>query len=354
MQRSKYVKRIIKAILFASLFVVFTAFFDMAFEFDERNTEEMLTAFSEQSGLNTVFVGTSVGEMMDAKEYEKITGEHAFNMCTPSQSLSVSLKNIRLAASNHRIRKAILLTSVETVNLGQYNEIDHIYDRVVDSSSPLHVRIKNAIGRNIRKTFSKEYINREQSINIWIPWENEAVYDKDSIINNLKTRFGRLIRLEPIGYKIAYDLNTVKYAVRSGDPGDEDNRLLEEDLSAAMQLNVPQDMVSEDKLVQLSEICTFCRNNGIELIVLTTPHRSDYYSRNEDLYGNERTVSAYLKDFFAKRGVAYTDTEDDSAVHQIIPDEEFYDYEHVRDEFVSRSSEYLTGQLMEAAAGRKK
>ncbi len=345
--RSKNVRRVIKAILFVLLFTFFTMILDMSFEFDERATETMLTNFSRKPQIDTVFVGNSVGEMMDADLYSSITGEYAFNMCTPSQSLSISFQNIKLASSHHKIRKVVLFASLDVVNSDRFDQIEHVYYRVVDSSSPVSTRISKAFRRNLQKSFSRETINKEQSVNIWIPWENETIHDMESFKNNLSYRFARLINRERLGSGIAYDLNVPKFAVADGTLTDADNALLQEDIATMHELPVPEGMLTEANLTLLAEILTFCQDNGIECSMIITPHRTDYFDRYASYREYHKIVSAYLAQFLSKREFAYSDTEDDADLHTILPDSYFYDVEHIRGEYKEQATEYLTRVIRE-------
>lgn len=340
--RSKIVRRVIKATLFVVLFVFFTMILDISFEYDERATEEMLSAFSMQSDLETVFVGNSAGKMMDSKLYSALSDKHAFNMCTPSQTLSVSYKNIKLAASQHRIKQVIMLTTLDVVHSNNIEQIDHVYDRVVDSSSPVSTRISNAVKRNINKSFARDTINKEQSINIWIPWENEQIQDFQSFKDNLSYRFSRLILKERLGSEIAYDLNVPKYALEPDSLSEADERILTEELDALPSLDVPSEMISADKLAELAEILSFCKNNGIECMMIITPHRTDYFERYGTFWENCMAVSDYLGHFVGNLGFVYVDTERDATVHDALPDTYFYDWEHISGEYRKQATEYLT------------
>lgn len=342
MQRSKYIHRIIKAILFVAIVVFFTIILDNAFELNEGATENTLVAYSNKDDIDTVFVGNSAGEMLDAAEYSELMNVSAFNMCTPSQELAISLKNMKMAASHHKIKTVVLLMTIDSVGQSEGDWIDHLYDRVVDSSSPLKVRIVNAVRRNAAKSFDPDVIGTEKSINIWIPWENETEQDLSSIIENLENRFMRFISGERLGSHIAFDLNERFYENAPGEMTYEDIRLLNEDINNAASLSVPSDMIEAEKLSLLSEICVFCRDNDINLYVLVTPHRTDYYERYDSFRSYFNTLNAYIDDFIAKRGFMYYNTEDDDRLHQILPDDYFYDWEHVDDAYKDQATRYLS------------
>ncbi len=342
MQHSKNIKRALKAILFVALLILFTLILDASFEPDEEATERMLEGYSKQSDINTIFVGNSAGEMLDADLYSKITGASAFNMCTPSQGLSVSLKNIKMASSQHKIKNVVLLLTFDVLNSDDYSGIDHLYDRVVDSTSPLGVRLINIFKRNINESFSPEIINTQKSINIWIPWENETLHGIDNVRNNITRRFKRLISGDRLGSRIAYDLNTTVYKTIPGDLTGEDISLLKNDIFAASKLPLPENMITADKLTLLAQICTFCQDNDIKLTVIVTPHRSDYYDRYGSFRKYTEITSSYLDTFITERAFVYYDCENDEQLHNKLPDRYYYDMEHILNEYTRNATAYLT------------
>ncbi len=349
MQRSDHIKRILKALLFVIIFIMIMIIFDAAFLMDEGVTEDMLADYSVKTGIETVFVGNSAGEMLDADSYSMMTGECAFNMCTPSQSLSVSLGNIKLASSQHHVKKAVLLMTFDTVGPEDYDAVEHLYYRVVNSSSPYHKRITGTIRNNMKQSFSRDVVNTESSLNIWIPWENETVHGLSNVSNALKKRVSRVISGDRLGKDIAYDLNTVIYPTVPDDMDADETNLLENDIGLVSELGIPQGLLADDKLTDLARICSYCSNNDIDLTVMITPHRSDYYDRYDSFLENVTIADSYLDQFVSKRGFMYYNTEEDEELHVKLPDEYFYDWEHVSGEYVDRSTEYLTGiiQMLE-------
>ncbi|MBO4415557.1 MAG: hypothetical protein J5824_06195, partial [Lachnospiraceae bacterium] len=291
--------------------------------------------------IDTIFVGNSAGEMMNADEFSDLTGTHAFNMCTPSQSLSVSLKNIKMAYSHHKIKNAVMMITLDSVNAEEYDGIDHLYDRVVNSSSPLHVRIIKTVQRDFENSFSFDNIDTERSITVWIPWTNETIHGFSNITGNLKKRISRFMSGDRLGSHIAFDLNSTIYETANGYMTDDDISMLREDAEAAKDLLIPSGMISSDKLTMLARICRFCKDNGIELKIIVTPHRSDYYERYESFREDSRIISTFLDDFVSKREVMYYNTEDDEKLHTTLPDDYFYDWEHITDDHKNEATAYL-------------
>ncbi len=345
MRLSKNVKRVIKAILFVAIFALLMMIFDASFEMDESATEGMLTKYSRTDNIDMIFVGNSAGEMVDDTMYSSLSGKTAFNMCTPSQGLSVSSKNIELAASHHDIKDVVLLMTFDVMDSENYNGIDHLYDRTVDSSSPFWTRVKNSVKRDFARSMSYDVINTEKSINVWIPWENETMHGFENVRNNITKRCSRFVNGGRLGSNIAFDLNTKKYDRQPGELTDEDKAMLDDDILRISETAVPEDLLAVDKVRLLENICIFCRDNDIRLRVIVTPHRTDYFDRYEGYRHDAEELSAYLRDFLSKRGVMYYNTEDDPEVHEMLLDAYFYDWEHVSEPYKGQATEYLVTVL---------
>ena len=193
----------------------------------------------------------------------------------------------------------------DTLNSENYDAIDHLYDRVVDSSSPFHTRIIKSVKRNTEKSFSSKEFATEHSINLWIPWENETHHGFSNVYSNINRRFLRFINRDPLGSQIAFDLNNVIYDRVPGQLNQNDIDMLQHDISSVSDIPISADLMAEDKLTLLSEICSYCRDNNIELMVIVTPHRSDYLDRYMGFRESTRYISSYLDDFISKRGFLY-------------------------------------------------
>ncbi len=338
---SKYIKRILKGLLFMLLIVIFTVVLDAAFELDETVTENMLTAFSHTSNMDTVFVGNSVGDMLDAEIYSSLSGTRSFNMCTPAQTMELSLRNTMFAASQHKIKNVILLMSIDMIDDEDYNRLDQLYDRVIDSSSPWPDRIVISTKRKIRKASSPDMINTEKSINIFIPWENETTRGWDGIKENLDRRYKRLRKKDPLGNEIAYDLNRPGYDRFNADLSKEDMEILNRDIEDAAALDIPEGMLQTGNLERIAKLCNFCRKNDIKLYVIDTPHRTDYYDRYVGFRQASEISNDYLRDFISKRGGVFHDPEKDPNLHEILPDKYFVDVEHINSKYFDKSTKYL-------------
>lgn len=347
MRYSKYVKRILKGIIFASIFIVLTIGLDAILEFDEGDTERMLVDYSGQQNLNMIFTGNSAGKFMKYNRYNELSAENGFNMCTPSQGLEVAYKNIYMATSQHPIKHIILFVTYDTFNNDNTEPIEHIYDRVIVADEGMLGQVRDTVRQDIKHSLEPDNIAKEDSINLWIPWTQETVTDLDSMKKNVKRRFGRFKRGDRLGHGIAHKLDSVVYNTRPFNPTDKDVELLAKDVEAAQNLDIPEGMLNTEKLSKLDKILVYCRDNNIKLSVIVTPHRTDYFDRYESYRGYSEILDDYLRDFVIRRGFKYYNSEEDPRLHDILPDSYFYDVEHVEEEYSITATEYITGIIMD-------
>ena len=337
----KVTKRTLKALLFVAITVALTWALDMIFELNESDTEGMLINFANEDHVDTVFVGNSAGKMMDGDYYGELTKIDAVNMCTPSQSLDVSLRNIKLAYGRHKIKKAVLLTTCDSFDETNLDMSEHVYDRVINSSTTNLQSVRNSIKANVRREQVPGTISKEESINLWFPW----VVETSPTFKDIKETFlYRLVRLKggtSLGAFFPYDFTEVVYPYDEGELTLDDKRILGAYATAIENSDIPQDMIDMGKLEKLAKIISFCRDNDIEFEVVITPHRTDYFDRTDSFRENIAKVDAMLGKFVSAWGNEYHNAENDLKVHEILPDVDFYDWEHVSEEYRTRSTEYL-------------
>lgn len=119
MQHSNNLKknRIIKVTIFWVGLLLINNLFCIFMEPMETASENMLTRYSQrscESEIDTIIIGNSVTSMIDDKEFSNITGTHAFNMGTPSQSINMSREALMMAARQNKLKRVILMTGYES------------------------------------------------------------------------------------------------------------------------------------------------------------------------------------------------------------------------------------------------
>lgn len=341
----RYTKRILKAVLFVVITCILTWALNMVFELNESDTEGMLIRFAQKDNVDTVFVGNSAGKMLDDVYYSELTGIDAVNMCTPSQSLEVSLRNIKLAYGRHKITKAVLLTTCDSFDGANLDMSEHIYDRVINSSGPKIEQIRNSIKANVARVQAPGVINEEKSVNLWFPWTVETSDNAKDIKETLQYRLIRLKSGTTLGAFFPYDFHEVIYEYKEGNLTKDDRKILGAYETAFANSDIPDDMIGTDKLEKLAKIITFCRDNDIKFEVLITPHRTDYFERSETFRDDIKKVDELLDEFVSAWDCKYVNAEDDLKVHEILPDKDFYDWEHVSEEYRSKSTEYIVTNM---------
>ena len=332
MQHSKnnlYVKRIIKAVLFLLIFIMFNIVACIVLELPETESERMLTEYTKKDEIETVILGNSVAKVIYDEVFSEETGSATYNMYTPDQPYSVSLKALQLAASQHDIQSVILVTTFDAQSNDNKKIIEKIYDRTYDASMPMAKRLKNDIYRKYCYMISPDVFYTEESINVWFPWVNETVTTFKERTDNIKRRATRIINGERLGSDYSYELDEVKYERSSGDLNIDDVNLLDADIDKMNNLPLPDDMMDEESIRNLACICRFCDDNDIELSVWIIPHRQDYFERYQGFAERYNIIDDFFDDFISKRGFMYYNFDNCPDIHTLIPDDYYDDWEHI-------------------------
>ena len=342
MHNNIIIKRILKLILFAAIAVLLTFFLDMAFELPESDSEIMLINYSRAKDIDTVLIGSSVGKAIMPEVYRKIAGDNAVNMCTSAQSFGTSYKNLKLAASQHKIKHAVLLMTFDSLDDSDTTAIDHLYDRTINSAGSAGDVIVNTLNYNITKEKQPGILSREESINLWIPWVNETSHGFKQIDNNITSRFMRLLSGNSLGCAFGEDFTTPKYNLIEKSPSEDDMQIFKSDLDEASAISASQITINPEKLEILNDIIRFCSDNSIKLGIVVTPHPASYYKRYASFEENINSVDHFMNNFCRKRNIPYFNAENDPELHKILPDSYFLDSEHIKDDYLPEASDYLS------------
>ncbi len=324
-------KRVLKAILFVVIFLLLSKLMSMAMMLKETKSEAMLERYSDTKEIDTIILGNSVAETLAPEVLDERLGYHTFNMATPDQSYRVGAKEVKMVASQHPLKRVILYTTFDAgINSGG-EIVDKIYERTVDSAGPLPKVTARKITKNMYTSLEPEMITTEESVNLWLPWTSEVADSWESAWGNARSRGKRLLRGERLGSQIHRDLTEVVYPVVDRELTGEEWNLLHADLEEMHSLSIPDGMMTDEELTELAELCALCSENGIELAVLISPHRTDYYDRYDGYREYTETVDEYLSMFVSERGHVYYNFEHNEDLHEILPDESFMDFEHIHE-----------------------
>lgn len=340
-------KRALKAILFVVIFLVLSAMMGMAMKFKETKSEAMLERYSQAQDIDTIILGNSVAEMVQPDLLDELCGYHSFNMTTPDQSYSVGIREMKMVASQQPLKRVVLYTTFDAGPNANSETIDRIFDRTIDAAGPMSRRLPRKIQKNLKKSLDSDVITTEESINLWIPWTSEAADSLETAWGNFKYRVKRLAKGERLSGKVVRDLNDCTNPVKEPLLTEEENTGLQEDIEAMHALPIPDGMMTDAELTELATMCAFCSDNDIDFAVLISPHRTDYYERYSGYRDYTVIMDEFLNEFITSRGFEYYNFEQNGDLHKFLPDDYFYDFEHVQDEYADRATELIAEKLLE-------
>jgi len=126
-EKGRIAKRIIKILLFTAGFVLITCRLNYALKQTNAVSQSMWKRYSACEGLDTLFVGSSVGWIIVPEMIDSINGTSSFNMSTPSQYFKSSSYVAKFAAKQHPLQRIVLVMGYESL---EHNE-DYVADRAI-------------------------------------------------------------------------------------------------------------------------------------------------------------------------------------------------------------------------------
>ena len=321
--------RIITVAMFLAVFWVLNRIVSFVLEPLSTSSEEMWTRYTNTENIDTIIVGNSIGEMLDTDIVDSVFGGTSCNMCTPKQNIPISCDAIKVAARQNPIKRVILVSAYDGLTRTKAPVSERIFRRTMIASYPFAKRRYYDFLDRWTEATKRENFDNTESIRAWFPWIDDSQGDMGYIINNVETKAEEYLSGKKLGDGYGYSLDTVRYDRVDNGLSNEDERLLNVDLEyarALTRLDVPEGTLGEYSLRSLDEICVYCRDNGIDFTLVMMPHRSDYKKQYEGYYD---TINDYVKNFVESRGFHYHNCELDDGIHERIPDEYFYDIEHV-------------------------
>lgn len=335
MQPSKsirYRNRIVKDILFLFIFWVLNRMVSFVLEPLSTTSEEMWTRYTNTENIDTIIVGNSIGEMLDTDVVNADLNCISCNMCTPKQNIPISFDAIKVAAKQNPIKRVVLVSAYDGLTRAKAPVSERIFRRTMIASFPFAKRRYYDFLDRWREATDDDNFDRPESIKAWFPWIDDSQGDMAYIWGNIEAKTEDYLSGKKLGDGYGYSLDTVRFGRVDAGWNAEDERLFQVDYEYSIALDrmgVPEGTIGEYSLERLNDICVYCRDNGIDFILIMMPHRSDYKSQYGDYYD---TVDEYTKNFVESRGFKYHNFEEDEGIHERIPDEYFYDIEHVSSE----------------------
>lgn len=341
--RKIYIKRILGTALFVAIFLIINSMLNILLEFPETESQKMLRGYTWQSDLDTIIVGNSITTMIDTQVLDEKTGFRSYNMGTPSQTFAISKSIIEMAASQNPIKRVYIVTGYDSFEKDDIPTFENIFNKTKNAPKPLPLRKWRELKRKFVRATSPEVAPTTESITLWFNWVDNCVGDLKSLKNNFNIRvlgFFQGIRPKD-GY--AFDLDKKTFPQIEPIYSSEEFELYDSDMKLLDSMNIAEGTLDKASLKRLDEICNYCNDNNIELTYFISPHQTGYKERYE---GNYEKVDEFLNAFFAHRGIKYYNLDNDPEIHEKLPDEYFYDWEHVEKDYIPDATNVFVEKII--------
>lgn len=271
--------RIFKWMRFLVFFLVCNMIFNFLLTTPEESASDLMwRGYYEQEEIDTLFVGSSLCKVsFNPAIFDERLGVQSYNMGTPSQAMSQTLRSVEEAFKDHDIKTVIFGMSYSSLKHDPVGEAELTFEkaRVVQKGGIA------SIWETLKYLYSEDVRGEEKSINFLFPWlYNRSEISLDMIKENVsrKLKHGSVYAdplLENAPFYKGYQ-NATTAVVNF------DNRWVE---NSYWHYDPEFD---EDMMAELEELMQLCRKNDVELIIINTPRPSydtiacyEYYAENE-------------------------------------------------------------------------
>lgn len=265
----------------------------------------------EQEEIETLFLGSShVFCGYDPRILDEISGENTYLAATPVQKVDGSYYLLKEALKNNQIKKVYL-----DMFYLQYRDIPA--ERGSIQMQWIYCITDNMKNNWNRIEFLLNASDCENYIEGFLPAARYGNYLLD------RKRIERVIKSKRSSEYINYE--NVPSAFYKGAyviPGGVGNPEMIADLD---NLEVAESIISEYSLKYLNKIVELCKEEEIELVLVTTPF-TDFYVQ---ALGNYNTFYAYMKEYAKTNAIEYCDFNLCRPELLVMEKDDFVDYHHL-------------------------
>lgn len=333
--------RLIKLFVFFVLLIVLNIWMSSRLEPLMHKSHRMWEKYFAQENADTIFIGTSVAEMIDAGIVSGATSRNCVNMATPSQYFGTSVTALTMAGEQNPVDTIVLLMGFDSLERDEDLTSTLSMEKALYYGAPKKTYIPRWILGNIEYSFEPRNITSTDSINKWFSWPVNATRNLAQIrTNKVEEIYNPLPNLymtdNPPG------LSDVRYKRKEFRKADQ---LIPLDKSTVREIrDIKSVNISENSLKLLSQMCEYSNSNGFRFVVMIAPHRSNYRGEFDGEYDK---INEFLKNFVENRNCIYINLDNDADIKNKLSDEYFTDTEHVNDEGIRIASgimaDYLNG-----------
>ncbi|MBR2683216.1 MAG: hypothetical protein IKE22_08130 [Atopobiaceae bacterium] len=271
--------------------------------------------YREADELDCAFVGSSYAQRaFDPVAFDEQLGTRSVNLATPGQVLADTLDTVRTVVDEKSVDRVVIGIGIMSfdVTLDPFAAVPYLRARYREDPAALAAAYA-------RLAFNPDVITTKSSLNVLFPWTFTSVRSLSGIIDNVHSRmageaFGPAAeKVVPNWYYVGKGYGNYDEVT---DPNDGKNTISV----------YGQPVMLEECLGQLRDICELCRDRGVELVVVVTPHPAyDLLVLGQTYPDSMSTIKALVED----AGATYLDF---SMVHHEVLQldlTDYSDYEHI-------------------------
>lgn len=316
--------RIIKIIVFVAVFLMLMGGLNYIIEMPNKYGREVWENYTHKSKIDTLFVGSSVGNIADVGIIDSILGTSSINMSTPEQLYKTNYDAISFIVRQQPIERVVIVMGMDSVKHNENYIADHLFRTGMYFNAPIQDRIYYGIKDKLMRYIDWEFLGSADSINIWFNWIKCPVKTLEGIEDNIFSDENS--NSEEADYYV--DMDYLPYYRKTEAVNDETHYELEKDLNELASQSITCFEIDNQVFETFDCLLRFLNDNNIEAIVMISPHRLD----NRASLGNDyNKLDGFLRFFSEKRGARYINLDTDNELRGQLDgsDESFKDQEHL-------------------------
>lgn len=234
---------------------------DMAFGAYATLSTVAWSDYRAAGDIDCLFVGSSYAQRaFDPVAFDAEAGTASASLATPGQVLGDSLDAVRDAVREKGVRRVVLGVGIETFTTTSDPNSRVPYLRAKLAGDPARLAAELAA-----LAVEPGVIGTRSSLNVMFPWTFTSVHSIGGIADNVMAR----VTGEPYGS--AAEKTTPSWHYVGQGYGNYDRRLDRSDGRSTVSV-YGHPSIDGECLSQLADICALCSGEGVDLVVVATPH----------------------------------------------------------------------------------
>jgi len=228
------------------------------------SSDTMWTEFYQEEEIDFAFVGSSFcSTAFVPYVVDEIMGVNSFNMGTPLQAIGQTVSAVETLLEEHNVDTIVLGTGFFVLQYETLDEAELTFEKArARKKSGL-----DAMEDTLAYIFDENVRDTEKSINYFFPWTyNRQKITSEYIRNNVRDKIAN-IKAE---FSQSGDNKPKQESAKGLRPG-----AGVVDYGTAWEINsywYYDQVFLEDKVEEFEEILQLCKENGVDIVVINTPH----------------------------------------------------------------------------------